>query len=213
MAENLLPWSVVRSACQARPELYKHLSGSGFLLNQRLYKIGSAPSTPSDRFSLATIAPRHALGQQFGFPVREGAVRAVRYHDNGCGWRAGMLGGTTERFSLEPGSWYALELLGEEFGDEIRSYSPIRVEQVTPRGGHRFSLAFYHANYPEGVRSKVYELETLERNAAFILARSVSHTPTRLMLIHPVTRKWLKEHFDVAVAESEDLQTWLTRNA
>ena len=60
-----------------------------------------------------------------------------------------------DRLSLEPGHWYAAELLGEEFGTEIRSYSPIRVEEITPQGGRRLSLAFYHANYPEGVRSKV----------------------------------------------------------
>jgi hypothetical protein len=118
-----------------------------------------------------------------------------------------------DRLSLEPGHWYAVELLGEEFGDEIRSYSPIRVEEVAPRGGHRFTLAFYHANYPDGVRSKVYELETLERNATFILARSASHSPSRLMLIHTIRRAWLKEHFGITVADSEDLQSWLTRNA
>ena len=37
-----------------------------------------------------------------------------------------------DRLSLEPGHWYAMELLGEEFGTEIRSYSPIRVEEITP---------------------------------------------------------------------------------
>ena len=118
-----------------------------------------------------------------------------------------------DRFSLEPGRWYATELLGQEFGSEIRSYSPIRVEALTPRGGRRFSLAFYHANYPEGVRDKAYELETLERNAAFILARSTAHTPARLMLIYGVTSAWLTEHFGVVVPESEDPQEWLARNA
>ena len=118
-----------------------------------------------------------------------------------------------DRLSLEPGHWYAAELLGEEFGDEIRSYSPIRVEEIRPRGGRRFSLAFYHANYPEGVRDKVYELETIERNATFILARSREHSPSRLMLIYTVTRAWLQEHFGATVAESEDLQAWLATNA
>lgn len=118
-----------------------------------------------------------------------------------------------DRLSLEPGHWYAMELLGEEFGDDIRSYSPIRVEEITPRGGRRFSLAFYHANFSDGVRGKVYELKTLERSKTFILARSLSHSPTRLMLIHTVTREWLKEHFGITVEESEDLQAWLARNA
>lgn len=118
-----------------------------------------------------------------------------------------------DRLSLEPGHWYAVELLGEEFGSKIRSYSPVRVEEITPKGGRKFSLAFYHANYPEGVRSKVYKLETIERNTAFILARSVSHRPARLMLIYTITSAWLREHFGIAVSESEDPQAWLTRNA
>ena len=124
-----------------------------------------------------------------------------------------MSDGPIDRLTFKPGRWYAAELLGEEFGREIRSYSPVRVDEITPRGGRRFSLAFYHANYPEGVRDKVYELETIERNRVFILARSLSHTPARLILIYPITGAWLREHFGVAVEESEDPQEWLTRNA
>lgn len=106
-----------------------------------------------------------------------------------------------------------MELLGEEFGSEIRSYSPIRVDKITPHGGRKFSLAFYHANYPEGVRDKVYDLETLERNQTFISARSVSHNPVRLMLVYAITGEWLREHFGIVISESEDPQAWLTRNA
>ena len=117
------------------------------------------------------------------------------------------------RFRLEPRRWYAAELLGEEFGSEIRSYSPIRVEEIRPKGGRRFSLTFYHANYPEGVRSKVYELETIERSVTFILARSRQHSPARLMLIYSVTSAWLREHCGATVSESEDVEAWLARNA
>lgn len=117
------------------------------------------------------------------------------------------------RFDLKPGRWYAAEFLGEEFGSEIRSYSPIRVDEVKPKGGRRFSLAFYHANYPEGVRDKVYELETIERNATFILARSREHSPVRLMLIYSVNSAWLRQHFGAAVSGSDDVQAWLTGNA
>ena len=84
---------------------------------------------------------------------------------------------------------------------------------MRPRGGRRFSLAFYHANYPEGVRDKVYELETIERTATFILARSREHSPSRLMLIYPVTSAWLREHFGATVADDEDAQAWLATNA
>jgi hypothetical protein len=117
------------------------------------------------------------------------------------------------RFHLEPRRWYAAELIGEEFGSEIRSYSPIRVDEIRPKGGRRFSLAFYHASYPEGVRDKVYQLETIERSATFILARSREHSPTRLMLIYFITSAWLCEHFGASVSESEDVQAWLARNA
>lgn len=90
------------------------------------------------------------------------------------------------RFTLTPSKWYAVEFIGDEFSTEkeCRSYSPIRVDRITPvKGGHRhFDLSFYHANYPEGVRDKVYTLQTLERGEHFILVRSAGHSPVRLLL-------------------------------
>jgi hypothetical protein len=87
------------------------------------------------------------------------------------------------RFVLQRNRWYAVEIIGAEFGAEIRSYSPIRVDDITPKGNRRFELQFYHANYPEGVRNKIYELQTLDRNENFILARSVSHKSPRWLLM------------------------------
>ena len=70
------------------------------------------------------------------------------------------------RFTLIPGHWYAVEFIGDEFSvaDDFRSHSAIRVDSViTAPGGQRcFDLSFYHANYPEGVRDKVYTLQTVE---------------------------------------------------
>lgn len=117
------------------------------------------------------------------------------------------------RFRLQQRRWYAAEIIGEEFGREIRSYSPIRVERVTPKGGRTFEVSFYHANYPEGVRQKEYELLTLERNNVFILARSTSHQPVRWFLIHEVTFEWLERHFDIANEAGLDVEAWLERNA
>lgn len=74
-------------------------------------------------------------------------------------------------------------------------------------------MDFYHANYPEGVQHKVYELQTLERNSRFILARSMSHKPARLLLIYAVTAAWLAQHFDIRIAETVEAQTWLAENA
>ena len=118
-----------------------------------------------------------------------------------------------ERFALEKHRWYAAEIIGEEFGAEIRSYSPIRVDGITPKGGREFELQFYHANYPEGVRDKVYELQTLERNKNFILARSSSHNPVRWFVIYSITLEWLHKHFGVVAREGLDVKTWLEQNA
>lgn len=117
------------------------------------------------------------------------------------------------KFTLEPGRWYATEFIGDEFGEELRSYSPIRIERVVPKGGRQYVLAFYHANYPAGVRDKEYELETLERSATFVLARSRTHVPPRLMLIYGMTSLWLRNHFSASISESDDCQAWLTRFA
>lgn len=118
-----------------------------------------------------------------------------------------------DRFALQKSRWYAAEIIGEEFGSEIRSYSPIRVDEITPKGNRKFELKFYHANYPEGVRNKVYELQTLERNKNFVLARSSFHQPTRWLLIYAITTEWLNNHFGVARDEVLNVETWLERNA
>lgn len=116
------------------------------------------------------------------------------------------------RFTLQRSHWYAAELIGEEFGSKIRSHSPIRVDEITPKGGRNFELSFYHANYLEGARNKVYQLQTLERNRHFIFARSLSHQPSRWMLIHPVSAEWLRTHFRISIGEDLDVETWLQRN-
>jgi hypothetical protein len=124
---------------------------------------------------------------------------------------------TSTRFTLVPEQWYAAEFIGDEFGSnqEYRSYSPIRIHSVTPlkSGGRRLKVAFYHANYPEGVRDKTYTLETLERGEHYILCRSVEHSPTRLVLLYSISWEWMSRHFGVErPCLEEDLSRWLTAN-
>ena len=119
------------------------------------------------------------------------------------------------QFTLRPGIWYATEFIGDEFGKEIRSYSPIRVDRFTPKrsGQRRSTIEFYHANYPEGVGHKSYELATIERASSFLLARSVDHEPTRFLLIYDITWPWIEPQFPNARTEqSADIQGWLSRN-
>lgn len=119
-----------------------------------------------------------------------------------------------ERFTLVVRHWYAAEFIGEEFGSDIRSISPIRIHGITPKKNNNrlMELDFYHANYPEGVRDKKYRLETLERNQEFYLARSIDHIPIRILLIFPITAEWLRVHFDMEFSNQEDIDDWLDRH-
>lgn len=123
---------------------------------------------------------------------------------------------SAKRFALCVNRWYAVEFIGDEFDDGLRSFSPILVHAVSAAGGGKrlMELAFYHANYPEGVRDKCYSLQTIERAVHFLLARSTEHTPTRLMLIYEITWDWLRKHFGASQPEdNSDVQRWLTNNA
>lgn len=119
------------------------------------------------------------------------------------------------RFNLEPNKWYAAEIIGEEFEKTIRSYSPIKVRRIMPegKGGRCFCLKFYHANYPEGVREKLYRLKTIERNKEFILVVSTEHNPRRYLLIHPINVDWLKNTYRVDVESGMSAEDWLDRYA
>lgn len=123
---------------------------------------------------------------------------------------------SSNRFTLYPDRWYAVEFIGDEFDADLRSVSPILVHSVAPVGdGKRLmELAFYHANYPEGVREKRYSLQTIERRERFLLARSTEHVPTRLMLIYEISWDWLRRQMGASQSDDNaDVQRWLTNNA
>ncbi|WP_339907206.1 hypothetical protein [Symmachiella dynata] len=119
-----------------------------------------------------------------------------------------------QRYTLKPGTWYACELIGDEFGEDKCSYSPIKIQRVQPgkSGNRRLHLHFHHANYSEGVRDKVYELTTVERGASFLLAKSATHEPPRYLQIYDITPEWVARHFPQHRPD-EDIQGWLERHA
>lgn len=95
------------------------------------------------------------------------------------------------RFTLQPGHWYACHLVGDFFADsgiDQCSRSPIKVQAIHPEktGSRRFSLSFYHANYPQGAQDKAYRLETLEQGQHFLLARAFEYDPIRLLYLHEI---------------------------
>ena len=100
------------------------------------------------------------------------------------------------RFTLQPLNWYAMELLGPEFGSEVRHCSPIRVDAVelAGNGSRRFDFSIFHAAYPECVQTKTYTIQTTQRIDHFLLGRVVD--TIRLVLLLELSDKWLKQHFD-----------------
>lgn len=119
--------------------------------------------------------------------------------------------GIAMRFTLKKGRWYACEFIGDEFIEDRCSYSPIKIYSLIAchNGQRRFDLAFYHANYPEGVRDKEYELVTLERGRTFILAKSIQHDPLRILQIYDIDENWVRRHFAITSPPEQDIQHWL----
>ena len=103
------------------------------------------------------------------------------------------------RFTLNADQWYAMELLGPEFGAEVRHCSPIKVYSLRPAGdGKRcFELAFHHSAYPAGVRDKVYFLQTIERSEHFLLGRVLG--TERVILLMELTDEWLNRNVESAI--------------
>jgi len=100
------------------------------------------------------------------------------------------------RFTLTPGRWYAMELISPEFGPAVRRCSPVRVDGFRPAGdgSGSFELSFFHAAYPEGVQSKLYNIYTLERQEHYLLGREAGQK--RLVLFLELTDEWLEKNFD-----------------
>lgn len=118
------------------------------------------------------------------------------------------------RFTLESNHWYACEFIGNEFQEDLCSYSPIKILAIEPlkKSNRLLRIVFYHANYPEGVREKSYTLQTMERGERFLLAKSVEHSPVRLLQIYDISREWIVRHFSEMNPDSNDLQGWMDRN-
>lgn len=129
---------------------------------------------------------------------------------------AAIVDNATKGFPLIPGRWYACEFIGDFFKnwEDRRSYSPIRIDSIKPSDTEDgvFLLRFYHANYPEGVRDKVYKLKVLERGDSFMIAKSLDHTPARILQVYDIDVAWIFRHFPEADVNIDDVQEWLNRH-
>lgn len=120
------------------------------------------------------------------------------------------------RFTIEARKWYAMEcLLSGEDGLE-RHFSPIRVEELASlkTGQGEFELAFFHAGYPVGVRDKRYRLRTLKRSTGYLVAdRLDDELRSMTIIIHDLSRAWLKQHFCIDLQEAETIDDLMERIA
>jgi hypothetical protein len=121
------------------------------------------------------------------------------------------------QFPLILKRWYACELIGDFFKNrnDFCSYSPIRIDgvEVSDSEAGVFLLRFYHAKYQEGVRDKLYKLKILEWGNSFMIAKSLDHTPVRILQIYDIDSAWISHHLIEADVNQDDIQEWLNRHA
>lgn len=99
------------------------------------------------------------------------------------------------RFALHPHAWYAMEFV---FRSAERHFSPIWLEEITPlkTGNGMLRLVFFHANYPEGVQDKAYDLQVVQRFERHLIAlRRSDGVADATVILEPITREWCTQHF------------------
>jgi hypothetical protein len=130
---------------------------------------------------------------------------------------AAIVDNATKGFPVIPGRWYACEIMGDFFKnwEDRRSYSPIRIDGIEPSAIEDgiFLLRVYHANYPEGVRDKVYKLKVLERGDSYMIAKSLDHTPARILQVYDIDAAWISRHFPEVEVIIDDVQEWLNTHS
>lgn len=98
-------------------------------------------------------------------------------------------------FTLQPRTWYAMEYV---FRSAERHFSPIWVQEIKPlkTGAGMLRLHFFHANYPEGVQDKIYDLQVVQRFVGHLVAlRRSDGVADATVILEPITREWFAQHF------------------
>lgn len=93
-----------------------------------------------------------------------------------------------ERLSLERGGWYAMTMM-PGYGD-VPYTTPIRVDELSPRGNRRFDLVFLNLGYAAGIQGFTSTFRTLKRGPGFIMAEQ-DGSPDRGYVFQNLTRDWL----------------------
>jgi hypothetical protein len=97
-------------------------------------------------------------------------------------------------FVLQPRTWYAMEYV---FPSAQRHYSPIWAREITllKTGSGMLRLQFFHANYPEGVQDKVYDLQIAHRFDTHLVAlHREDGISLATVILEPITKLWFTQH-------------------
>jgi hypothetical protein len=116
------------------------------------------------------------------------------------------------RFTLKERKWYAADFIADDVPGSMEGgygYSPIFIVKLRKKktGSSIFGLEFFHANYPQGVNSKAYELQTIHRGKSYILTKTTTHDPVRFMCVHNISEKWARKHF--TFDKRKNVDEWL----
>jgi hypothetical protein len=116
-------------------------------------------------------------------------------------------------FTLQPRQWYALEMV---FPSGERHVSPVYCYAAQPKktGNARLDFEFFHANYPEGVNHKIYELRIFHRGPSFVLATRTDDQSHSAVLLTALDESWMQLHFAWFVQDrspTTSLFDWLHR--
>lgn len=111
-------------------------------------------------------------------------------------------------FTLNRHRWYAMQVV---LRNGTQHVSPVWIFEVRAlkSGKGIMQLHFWHANYPEGVQDKVYDLRVIRREPGYLLAERQDDGSKALVLLSEVTSEWIGTHF--RQAPDGDLQAWLDR--
>ncbi len=98
----------------------------------------------------------------------------------------------TEKFKLEPFTWYAWQML-PGYTDEFY-YSPIYVQKVTPlkTGKNLLKVEFINAFYASGVKGFELEMKVLKREHRYMILDLLYDQ--RAAIITDINYQWIQKH-------------------
>jgi hypothetical protein len=102
------------------------------------------------------------------------------------------------RLQLTPKHWYGWQMLPGYAGERnIPYFSPIRMEEVTPRktGKGILTIKFFNALYAQGVQDFTLDLSILKREASYLVSEILyagQSTRGRTAIIGRIEFEWIQ---------------------